>query len=182
MVSIRLVQHSMEYCEQIFMLSSAPPVKEALGLPDGSVEDTKEFVNKVIHEELLGQTVSRVIFDENSNLIGITTLMAIDYERKSCHIGTWIGHEYWGKGYNKASKISILCIAFKELGLNHVFAGARKVNIRSQRVQEKLPFIRLNVESEFAKEHISLERKENQPCVLHIFDKEDFIKYLNSCN
>jgi hypothetical protein len=104
MVSIRLVQHSMEYCEQIFKLSSAPPVKEALGLPDSSVEDTKKFVNKVILEELLGQTVSRVIFDENSNLIGITTLCLLIMRRNPVISGHGLGTNTGGRGITKHLK------------------------------------------------------------------------------
>lgn len=64
------------------------------------------------------------------------------------------------------------------LQLDVVFAGARMTNIRSQKAQEKLPFIRLNVEEEFPKEHEFLETKEKQPCILHAFFKEDFEQYL----
>ncbi|WP_442978245.1 GNAT family N-acetyltransferase [Salarchaeum sp. III] len=110
----------------------------------------------------------------------MTTLMFIDYKQKSCHIGSWIGHEYWGKGYNLSSKVAILRIAFEELNLNYVFAGARKINTRSQKVQKKLPFIKLNVEKMFPSEHLALENKEKQPCVLHAFCKEDFMKFLYS--
>ena len=173
-VLIKLVKHNEVYCEEIYRLSSAPPVKEALGLPDGTIEDTRRFIHRVMEEERLGKTVPRVILNEENKLIGLTDLMFIDYQKKSCHIGTWIGFEYWGKGYNEASKIAILKIAFEELGLHHVFAGARAVNIRSQKAQEKLPFIRLHVESEFPEEHKALEKKEKQPCILNVFSREDF--------
>ncbi|KHF39227.1 GNAT family N-acetyltransferase [Halalkalibacter okhensis] len=179
MANVQLVKHKIDFCDQIYQLSSDPYVKGVLGLPDGKEEDTKQFVEAIIQEEHEGKTVSRVILDENSNVIGITTLMFIDHDKKSCHIGSWLGHKYWGKGYNQASKVAILRIAFEELGLLHVLAGARKVNIRSQRAQEKLPFIRLHVEKEFPKEHTALETKEKQPCVLHAFYREDFIKYLH---
>lgn len=87
---IKLVKHREEYCEEIFRHSSAPPVKEALGLPDGTIEDTKRFIQRVIEEEQAGKTVARVILNEANKLIGLTDLMFIDYEKKSCHIGTWI--------------------------------------------------------------------------------------------
>jgi RimJ/RimL family protein N-acetyltransferase len=82
-------------------------------LPDGKVKDTENYVKKVINEERAGKTVSRVIFDEYSDVIAITTLMFIDQKKKSCHIGTWIGYDYWGKGYNQALKIAILAIALE---------------------------------------------------------------------
>ncbi|MCR6109649.1 GNAT family N-acetyltransferase [Bacillus sp. A301a_S52] len=178
MVQVQLVKHKMDYCEQIYKLSSAPQIKNALGLPEGTVENTKQFVKGIIQEECEGRTLSRVILNENSHVIGITTLMYIDFEKKSCHIGSWLGHDYWGKGYNQASKIAILRIAFEELGLEYVFAGARKVNIRSQKAQEKLPFIRLHIEKIFPEEHIALENREKHPCVLNGFYREDFLTYI----
>lgn len=179
MKKIVLARHQEKYCEEIYRLSSMPQVKGALGLPDGTVEDTKRFTERVMVEEELGKTVPRVILDEEGKLIGLTDLMFIDHEKGSCHIGTWIGYEYWGQGYNAASKLAILRIAFEELGLERVFAGARKVNLRSQKAQEKLPFIRLHVEEEYPEEHKALEEKEKQPCVLNVFCKEDYFKYMN---
>ncbi|RLQ90557.1 GNAT family N-acetyltransferase [Planomicrobium sp. Y74] len=178
MKGIKLVNHREEYCHEIYRLSSVPQVKDALGLPDGTVEDTKHFIQRVLAEEQLGRTVPRVIFDENDRLVGLTDLMFIDRQKKSCHIGTWIGYEYWGQGFNEASKLAMLQIAFEELDLDYVFAGARAVNIRSQKAQEKLPFIRLHVESEFPEEHKALEKKEKQPCVLNVFTKRDFLSYI----
>ena len=178
MKRIRLVQQSEEYGEEIHRLSSAPQVKDALGLPDGDVEDTRRFIRRVLAEEQAGATIPRVILDEKDKLIGLTDLMFIDHRKKSCHIGTWIGHEYWGQGFNEASKLAMLQIAFEGLELDYVFAGARVVNIRSQKAQEKLPFIRLHVEAEFPEEHRALEQKEKQPCVLNVFCKEDYLSYI----
>ncbi len=103
--------------------------------------------------------------------------MFINHDKKSCHVGTWIGHDYWGQGYNEASKLEILRIGFEELGLEWVFAGARKVNIRSQKAQAKLSFIRLGVEEEYPEEHQALETKEKQACVLNVFTRSDFLAY-----
>lgn len=179
MKKIQLVKHELKFAEKIHSYSSAPPVKDALGLPDGTVEDTKAFIRRVLQEEQEGKTVPRVILDQDGELIGLTDLMFIDRTKKSCHIGTWIAYLYWGQGYNEASKAAILKIAFEELGLEHVFAGARKVNIRSQKAQQKLPFIRLNVEADFPEELAALEKKEKQPCVLNAFFRQDFLDYLN---
>lgn len=178
MKKIQLVKHDLKYAGEIYTYSSAPPVKDALGLPDGTVEDTKAFIGRVQKEEQEGRSLPRVILDESGNLIGLTDLMFIDRSKKSCHMGTWIAHPFWGQGYNEASKIAILKIAFEELGLEHVFAGARKVNIRSQKAQQKLPFIRLNVEADFPEELAALEKKEKQPCVLNVFYREDFLNFV----
>ena len=177
---VKLVPHSLEFAQRIFELASAPPVRDTLGLPDESVDDTRNFIRSVIAEEVTGKSLSRVILNENDEVIGVTTLMYINKEKKRCHIGTWIGHEYWGQGYNQELKVAILKIAFEKLGLEYVFAGARKVNIRSQRAQEKLPFIRLHVEDQFPEELEALEKREKQPCVLHAFFKDDVLSYLRN--
>lgn len=174
---VTLVKHNLKYAEAIHALSSMPQVRDALGLPIGKVEDTINFIKRECVDEEAGKTVPRVVLNEEGQVIGITSLMFIDHQKKSCHIGSWLGYEFWGKGYNLEAKIAILEIAFIELGLERVFAGARDVNIRSKKAQEKLPFIRLNVENDYPLEHKWLEVKEKQPCVLNVFEREDFIRY-----
>ncbi|MEK5233718.1 GNAT family N-acetyltransferase [Lysinibacillus sp. FSL K6-0232] len=176
-MAVTLVKHDLKYAEAIHALSSMPQVRDALGLPAGKVEDTINFIKRERIDEEEGKTVPRVILDEEGQVIGVTSLMFIDRHKMSCHIGSWLGYEFWGKGYNFEAKEAILDIAFFELGLLHVFAGARKVNIRSQKAQEKLPFIRLGVEKEYPEEHAWLEVKEKQPCVLNVFEREDFVRY-----
>lgn len=179
MKKIKLVPHDAQYATEIHRLSQAPEVKNTLGLPVQSIADTHQFNQRVLDEEVEGKTVSRLILNEDETLVGITTLMFIDKQKNSCHIGSWIGHDYWGQGYNLSSKIEILKIAFLQLKLDVVFAGARAINIRSQKAQEKLPFIQLNVEENFPEDHAFLEAKEKQPCVLNAFYREDFLKFLN---
>ncbi|KOS66922.1 GNAT family acetyltransferase [Lysinibacillus contaminans] len=177
---VTLVKHNLKYAEAIHALSSMPQVRDALGLPVGKVEDTINFIKRECVDEEEGKTVPRVVLDEEGQVIGVTTLMFIDHQKKSCHIGSWLGYEFWGKGYNLEAKIAILEIAFFELGLERVFAGAREVNIRSKKAQEKLPFIRLNVEKDYPQEHAWLEIKEKQRCVLNVFEREDFIRFRTS--
>lgn len=43
-----------------------------------------------------------------------------------------------------------------------------------------MPFIRLGVENDFPQEHSWLEIKEKQPCVLNVFEREDFVRYRTS--
>ncbi|MEG0259412.1 MAG: GNAT family N-acetyltransferase, partial [Lysinibacillus sp.] len=151
--------------------------RNALGLSVSNLEDTENFIKKEMTDEQEGRTIPRVILNEAEEFIGVTALMFIDQEKKSCHIGSWLGYDYWGKGYNFEAKVEILDFAFFELGLDRVFAGARTVNIRSQKAQEKLPFIRLGVENEYPEEHEWLETKEKQPCVLNVFVREDFVRW-----
>lgn len=180
MKKVTLIPQALRYAKEINRFSQAPEVKNALGLPTQSVEDTENFIINTIMEESEGKTISRLILNEEEQLIGVTTLMFIDQCNKQCHIGSWIAVDYWGQGYNLASKIELLKIAFEYLQLEVVFAGARTVNLRSQRAQEKLPFISLNIEKQFSEEHLLLEKRQKQPCILNAVFKEDFLNYLYS--
>ncbi|WP_342441864.1 GNAT family N-acetyltransferase [Lysinibacillus sp. FSL K6-0057] len=179
-MTVTLVRHDIKYAEAMHALSSMPQVRDALGLPAGKVEDTIHFIKRERIDEEEGKTVPRVVLNEEGQVIGVTSLMFIDHHKKSCHIGSWLGYQFWGKGYNLEAKKAILDIAFFELGLSRVFAGARKVNIRSQKAQEKLPFARVGVEKDYPEEHSWLEVKEKQPCVLNVFEREDYVRYRTS--
>lgn len=178
MKKVTLVRQQLDYAERIFELVMNPHVSGALGIRSQSPEDTRSFIQSVIQAEAEGRQVSRVVLDEQGELIGLTDLMFIDHFKKQCHIGSWLGYEYWGQGYNQAAKREILRIAFEELGLERVFAGAREVNIRSQKAQEKLPYMTINVGQQYPEVLGWLEAKEKQPCVLNVVHREDFLRYL----
>ncbi|MEK4229361.1 GNAT family N-acetyltransferase [Solibacillus sp. FSL H8-0538] len=178
MVHVMLVPHDLKYAERMSQLSSAPQVKDAIALTDeqASLEGTISYIKFIIVQERQGKSYSRVILNEEGQLIGVITLKDINYTHKTCHIGTWIGHNYWGLGYNELAKVKILHTAFTELGMYYVFAGANHINIRSRKAQEKLPYISLHVEDEFPLELKKLEHQVKAPCVLHVIRKNDFLK------
>lgn len=177
MKHVTLVPIDLQYTDIIFQLSSNEHVKNALGLQVDEVEDTKQFILLTQKEEQQNRSISRVILNEKNEVIGVTTLKHINFDKKRCHIGSWLGYPYWGQGYNEAAKKEILTIAFQELDLDYVFAGAKASNIRSQKAQEKLPYISLHVENEFAEELAKLEEETGAACVLHAFYKHRFLQW-----
>ncbi|AOV06944.1 GNAT family N-acetyltransferase [Sporosarcina ureilytica] len=179
MGKIVLVSHELKYAKAMSALSSYSQVKDALGLSDEqtTVEGTRGFIEFILKEEKLGKQYSRCILNEKETLIGVITLKDIDPIKKTSHIGTWIGHEYWGQRYNELAKAAILAIAFNQFGLNYVFAGARADNYRSQKAQEKLPYITLRVEDEFPEELKMLEAQTGSKCVLNVFKKENYLAW-----
>lgn len=184
MSKVSLVPHNRIYAKSVSSLSSAPQVKDALGLSNDqtTLEGTIDFIEFIQEEEKLGKQYSRVILDETENLIGVITLKDIDEINRTCHIGTWIGHQYWGQGYNLLVKKEILYIAFTKLNLDYVFAGAKISNIRSLKSQEKLHFMRINVQNEFLDEHKKLESEVGAPCILNVIEKEMFLKWYSKTN
>jgi RimJ/RimL family protein N-acetyltransferase len=179
MRKIKLLPHDIKFAKTMSALTSSPHVKDALGLSNEqtSLEGTRDFIKFILEQEKLGKQYSRRIVNEHKQLIGVITLKDIDKISNTCHIGTWIGHPYWGKGYNECAKAKILNIAFSKLKLDYVFAGAKVSNLRSQRAQEKLPYIRLNVEHEFPEEYLKLEERLKTECVLNVIEKDDFLQW-----
>lgn len=178
MKHVTLVPLDLQYADIIFHLSSNKHVKNALGLQVDKVEDTEQFILFTKEEEQNKRSISRAILNEGHEVIGVTTLKHINFQKKRCHIGSWLGYPYWGKGYNEAAKKEILTLAFQGLNLDYVFAGAKTINIRSQKAQEKLPYISLHVENEFPEELAALEEETGAPCVLHAFYKHRFLQWL----
>lgn len=179
MAKVSLVPHHKRYAKRMSQLTSAPQVKDALGLTNDqtSLEGTLKFIEFILEQERLGKQYSRAILNENDDLIGVITLKDINRIHKTCHIGTWIGYPYWGRGYNDLAKEKILYTAFTDLGLKYVFAGAKLSNVRSRKAQEKLPYFRIGVESEFPEEHKKLELQLNEPCILNVVERETFLDW-----
>ena len=177
-VGVKLVKNDLKYAEQVYKLSSHPGVKDVLGIKVDNIEDTIGFINFIVQEELEGKVINRIILNEHDEVVGITSLKHIDRGDGICHIGTWIGVPFWGKGYNEASKIEILKIAFNELKMLYVFAGAKGSNTRSRRAQEKLAYMTIGVEKEFPKELTIIEKEAKTKCVLNVVKTEDFDKFL----
>lgn len=177
MQHVTLVPLDLRYANVIFKLSSDSHVKNALGIKVEKIEDTKAFLLFAIEEERQKRSLSRMIVNEENEIIGLTTLKHINYEKKQSHIGSWLGYPYWGKGYNEAAKKEIFKIAFLELQLTYVFAGAKTNNIRSLKAQEKLPYISLHVENKFPDEHAALEKEVKSLCSLHVVSREKFLNW-----
>ncbi|PGM62191.1 GNAT family N-acetyltransferase [Bacillus cereus] len=182
MKRVTLLSLDLRYANAIFELSSNPHVKNALGIKVETVEDTKAFILFAMEEERKEHSLSKVIVNEENEIIGLTTLKHINYEQKRSHIGSWLGYQYWGNGYNEAAKKEIFKIAFLDLQLTYVFAGAKTTNIRSLKAQERLPYISLHVENKFPDEHAALEKEVKSPCVLHVISREKFLNWLEAQN
>lgn len=182
MKHVTLLPLDLQYAEIIFTLSSDAQVKNALEIKVEKIEDTKAFLLFAIEEERQKKSLSRMIVNEENEIIGLTTLKHINYEKKQSHIGSWLGYPYWGKGYNEVAKKEIFKIAFLDLQLTYVFAGAKKANIRSLKAQEKLPYISLHVEDRFPDEHSALEKEVKSSCVLHVVSREKFLNWLDLQN
>ncbi|WHY75679.1 GNAT family N-acetyltransferase [Neobacillus sp. WH10] len=98
------------------------------------------FITKqTIEAEERGELISRTILDEWGTPIG--TINLFDIEDNAGFLGTWLGKPYHGKGYNSPAKDAFFQELFYEAGIETVFMRIRKVNIRSIKAAEKLPYV-----------------------------------------
>lgn len=97
------------------------------------------ILNKqTIEAEERGDIISRIIVDEWKNPIG--TINLFDIQEQCGFLGTWIGKDYHGKGFNTLAKIAFLQELFGERKINTVFMRIRRENIRSRKAAEKLSY------------------------------------------
>lgn len=179
MVKVVLKPHDIQYAAQLSSLIQSPGVKHALALQDEdcTVQAMEQFIRTMQLEEMEGRFYSRMILNEQREIVGVITLKNIDEATRSCHISTWIGEQYWGQGYNFAAKEKILYTAFLNYQLDYVFAGARVENLRSRTSQRHLPYMTTRVETQFPIEHRRLERLEQSKCVLNVVKRLDFLNW-----
>ncbi|HDX9579663.1 TPA: GNAT family N-acetyltransferase [Bacillus pseudomycoides] len=99
------------------------------------------LTKQTIEAEERGELISRTIVDEWGNPIGTITLF--DIQKKAGFLGTWLGKPYHGKGYNKPAKDAFFSELFYELDIETIFMRIRKLNTRSIKAAEKLPYVNL---------------------------------------
>jgi RimJ/RimL family protein N-acetyltransferase len=111
-----------------------PFVRHKAYSPDEYLFLTKQTIEAEERNEL----ISRTILDEWGNPIG--TINLYDIENGAGFLGTWLGKPYHGKGYNSIAKEAFFQELFFELNIDTVFMRIRRVNLRSQKAAEKLPY------------------------------------------
>ncbi|NHC38760.1 GNAT family N-acetyltransferase [Bacillus sp. MM2020_1] len=123
----------------LYELMTHPDVFPFVRQKADSYEEFLFMTKQTIEAEERGELISRTILDEWGAPIG--TINLFDIEDNAGFLGTWLGKPYHGKGYNSPAKDAFFQELFYELGLETVFMRIRKVNIRSIKAAEKLPYV-----------------------------------------
>ena len=90
-----------------------------------------------------GEAVPHMILDEDSQVAGRITFSGITYGAfQSCKMGYWVAQESNGRGYATDATRAMTALAFNKLGLHRVQAETLIPNARSQRVLERVGFVR----------------------------------------
>lgn len=134
-----LKKRDLQDCHVLYELITHPDVFPFVRHKANSYDEFLFMTKQTIEAEERGELISRTILDDWGSPIG--TISLFDIVDGAGFLGTWIGKEYHGKGYNKIAKDLFFNELFYELGIETVFMRIKKVNIRSQKAAQKLPYI-----------------------------------------
>ncbi|AZU63012.1 GNAT family N-acetyltransferase [Neobacillus mesonae] len=123
----------------LYELMTHPDVFPFVRQKAASYDEFLFMTKQTIEAEERGELISRTILDEWGSPIG--TISLFDIENGAGFLGTWLGKPYHGKGYNNIAKGAFFQELFYEIGIETVFMRIRKVNIRSRKAAEKLPYV-----------------------------------------
>jgi RimJ/RimL family protein N-acetyltransferase len=123
----------------LYELMTHPDVFPFVRQKADSYEEFLFMTKQTIEAEERGELISRTILDEWGAPIG--TINLFDIEDNAGFLGTWLGKPYHGKGYNSPAKDAFFQELFYETGIETIFMRIRKVNIRSIKAAEKLPYV-----------------------------------------
>lgn len=88
----------------------------------------------------------------SGSVIGEAVLKHIDQDKKSCELGIHLKNDgFKNKGFGTEAEKLAVEYAFRELGMECVTADCLMKNVRSQRVLEKVGFIKTGEEDGFVR-------------------------------
>ena len=113
--------------------------------PYRDIAEPLAYIASLAAQREAGQRLEFVIATEDGTPIGVTGLSEHSPRDRRATVGTWLGRRHWGTGANRESKVLILGLAFRSLGLERVTALASPDNPRSLAALERLGFAREGV-------------------------------------
>lgn len=133
-----LKKRDLHDCHALYELMTHPEVFPFVRHKAYSFEEFIFMTKQTIEAEDRGELISRTILDEWDAPIG--TINLFDINNQAGFLGTWLGKPYHGKGYNQLAKDEFFNELFFELNIETIFMRIRRVNIRSRKACEKLPY------------------------------------------
>jgi RimJ/RimL family protein N-acetyltransferase len=138
-ITMILKKRDLSDCQALYELMVHPDVFPFVRHKAYSYEEFLFLTKQTIEAEERGELISRTILDEWGTPIG--TINLFDIQDNAGFLGTWLGKPYHGKGYNKLAKDAFFQELFYEINIETIFMRIRKVNIRSIKAAEKLPYV-----------------------------------------
>ena len=105
---------------------------------DGQYAD----IGAALEEHARGVRLPHLVLAEDGRVVGRITLTSIVRGPfQSCNLGYWVSGSENGRGLATAAVREVVQLAFEQLGLHRVEAGAVPHNVRSRRVLERTGFV-----------------------------------------
>lgn len=101
-----------------------------------SIADSKAYLELAAQWWDKGTTFDYSLYEKTSGrMMGSFGLHSLDWEKRTCHLGYWIGREFEGQGYvNEAVRLGEQIVY--SIGLHRVIITCDRLNRRSARVAE----------------------------------------------
>ena len=136
---IKLVPLKEDDFESLFSIAADPLIWDQ----HPNKERYKREVFENFFQGAIASNAAFIVYDQKTgNVVGSSRYYELDEENSTITIGyTFIGRNYWGKGYNAAMKKLMLNHAFKFVNKVELHIGA--TNFRSQKAAEKLGAVKI---------------------------------------
>lgn len=113
--------------------------------PYTDISQPLAYIDSLAAQRERGERLEFVIAGPDGVPIGVTGLSEHSPRDLRATVGTWLGRDHWGTGANRDSKVLVLGLAFRTLGLERVTALASPDNPRSLVALERVGFRREGV-------------------------------------
>ncbi|NQU79755.1 GNAT family N-acetyltransferase [Candidatus Woesearchaeota archaeon] len=138
-----LIEPSMNHLDELYDLLRDPDVLlPNHGLPYPCSKDELGYeLQKFKKQEESGESIGFCIYETSlEHVIGTIGFNEIDSENNTAAIGSWLGKQYWRKGYATESLRLMLDLGFTHLQLEQIYAKVLSTNVASMRLLERLGF------------------------------------------
>ncbi len=110
-----------------------------------TVEGQRKGIEEVLRYYERGMTIPHVIVDRDRIVGRVTISNIVRYAFQSCNLGYWVAEAENGRGHATAAAAAMIRLAFDDLALHRIEAGALPHNLASQRVLERNGFERFGL-------------------------------------
>lgn len=116
-----------------------------------AIEDCRNFIKSSVTEP--GDGRNYAIVDDADEYMGTISLKHIEWEEKRAEYAIACRTKAIGKGFARAATERLFQIASEELGLELIYLYVRPVNVRAQKLYDKVGFERIG-KPEFIQEEM----------------------------
>lgn len=99
----------------------------------------KEFINRC-HQNYRNKSAYDFGIEKAGKIIGMISLIKVDFNNRNAEVGYWLGKKYWRKGITEEALKLIIDFGFNSLNLKRIYARVMHPNIASAKLLEKVGF------------------------------------------